>query len=450
LEARLIKIPEKAPDFSQITPEDFGRVFALMENEELRNLIRRANKNYLYWDKFKYRIPENLLNHRLAWFLLKLSRKNQLRFISSKDKESNPFNFWLPDQVQEDLHYLDSVAGGHISFGEPIINKDSQERYLVHSLMEEAISSSLLEGAATTREKARDMLLSGKKAESHADKMILNNYRTIRKLSSIKDEALSHELLNEIHETITQGTLKKADASGRFRNESDDPIDVIDEQGNTLFVPPLVGEIGERVDELIQFANADDEPGEFIHPIIKGVILHFLLGYIHPFVDGNGRTARAIFYWYMLKRGYWLIEYIPISRIFLKSPAQYTRAYLYSEIDDQDLTYFIVYNLKALRLGFRELKAYIARKQKKVKMMGDVFRGNPDLNARQTVLIQHALKHPGMEYNIQNHKNYYGVTYETARTDLLDLVERNFMEKIKRGNKFFFKLSKEIDKFLEK
>jgi len=180
------------------------------------------------------------------------------------------------------------------------------------------------------------------------------------------------------------------------------------------------------------------------------VILHFLLGYIHPFVDGNGRTARAIFYWYMLKRGYWLIEYIPISRIFLKSPAQYARAYLYSEIDDQDLTYFIVYNLKALRLGFRELKAYIARKQKKVRMIGDAFLGDPDLNTRQTILIQHALKHPGLEYNIQIHKNYYGVTYQTARTDLLDLVERQFMEKIKRGNKFFFKLSKEIDKFLEK
>lgn len=445
-----MKIPEKAPDFSQITPEEYKRFPDLINNEELRCLIRKANISYLYWDKFKYRVPEKLLNRRLAWFFLKLSRKNQLRFISSRDKENNSFNFWLPDPVQEDLHHLDSIAGGHISFGDPIINKDSQERYLVHSLMEEAISSSLLEGAATTREKARDMLLSGKKPASHADKMIFNNYLTIQKLNFIKDESLSRELLNEIHWTITQDTLKTPDASGRFRNESDDPIEVMDDQGNILFVPPPVSEVGERVDELIRFANADDEPGEFIHPIIKGVILHFLLGYIHPFVDGNGRTARAIFYWYMLKRGYWLIEYIPISRIFLKSNVQYARAYLYSEIDDQDLTYFIVYNLKALRLGFKELKAYIARKQRKVKLMDWAFRKNLDLNARQTTLIQHALRHPEMEYNIQNHKNYYGMAYQTARTDLLDLVEKKLMEKLKRGNKFSFKLSNEIDKFLEK
>jgi len=83
-------------------------------------------------------------------------------------------------------------------------------------------------------------------------------------------------------------------------------------------------------------------------------------------------------------------------------------------------------------------------------MTGDAFLESPGLNARQTVLIQHALRHPRMEYNIQNHKNYYVVTYQAARTDLLNLVERKFMKKIKRGNKFFFKLSKEIDKFLEK
>lgn len=445
-----MKIPEKAPYFDQITPEDFSKLFDLMGNEELRRLIRLANKDYLYWDKFKHRVPEKLLRGDLAWFLLKLGRKNQLRFITSRDKENEPFNFWLPDQAHEYLHYLDGVAGGHISFDEAIINKDSQERYLVRSLMEEAISSSLLEGAATTREKAKGMLLSGKKPESHADKMILNNYRAIKKMNSIKDEALSRERLHTIHRIITEDTLENPDASGRFRDEGDGPIVVTGDRGNALFVPPPVDEIEERIGDLIQFANRDDEPGEFIHPIIKGVILHFLLGYIHPFVDGNGRTARAVFYWYMLKRGYWMMEYIPISRVFLKSRMQYARAYLYSETDDRDLTYFIVYNLKAIRLGFKELQAYIAGKQKKVRMIGDAFLKNPDLNARQTTVIEHALRRPELEYNIQWHKNYHGVTYQTARTDLLDLVERRFMEKIKRGKKFFFKLHQDIDQFLEK
>lgn len=44
-----------------------------------------------------------------------------------------------------------------------------------------------------------------------------------------------------------------------------------------------------------------------------------MIAYMHPFVDGNGRTARALFYWYMLKSGYWLTEYLSISRVIAKS-----------------------------------------------------------------------------------------------------------------------------------
>ena len=62
--------------------------------------------------------------------------------------------------------------------------------------------------------------------------------------------------------------------------------------------------------------------GGFIHPMIRSIILHFWLAYDHPFVDGNGRTARALFYWSMLRHGYWLFEFISISQIILKGPDQ--------------------------------------------------------------------------------------------------------------------------------
>ena len=76
--------------------------------------------------------------------------------------------------------------------------------------------------------------------------------------------------------------------------------------------------------------------GVFIHPIVKGIIIHFLIAFIHPFVDGNGRTASAIFYWYMLRKGYWLTEYLSISRIISRSKRQYEKAYLYTECDGNE------------------------------------------------------------------------------------------------------------------
>ena len=58
-----------------------------------------------------------------------------------------------------------------------------------------------------------------------------------------------------------------------------------------------------------------------------------MLAFIHPFVDGNGRTARSLVYWYMMKKGYWLTEYLSISRIIYRNKAQYEKAFLYTEAD---------------------------------------------------------------------------------------------------------------------
>ncbi|MBI4384795.1 MAG: Fic family protein [Nitrospinae bacterium] len=441
-----MKALEKPPTVRNWEENNFQEAIQLFYSDKIKPLIREANKKYVYWDKFKYlKIPERV-DPRTAWFCLKMSRSIQTRPIPAKDKRGQPFNFWLPDQVMENLHFIDSFAGGQIALDEPVPNKELKEKYLMRSLIEEAISSSLLEGAATTRKKAKELLISGKKPVSHAEKMIFNNYTTVKKLSSFKDRPLSIELLNSIHRSITEGTLKDPETSGRFRTSDDEPIVVQDFQGNTLFEPPPAGEVEPMALALIEFANQNQVPGEFIHPVIKAIILHFWLAYIHPFVDGNGRTARALFYWHLLKNNYWLMEYLSISSIFLKAPVQYARSFLYSEIDDRDLTYFIVYNLRVIRTAIDNLKFYIARKQKEVRLFDENLRGYPELNSRQSALLKHACRHPNFFYSIKNHQIRHGVTYQTARTDLLDLAKKKLMEKIKKGKTFYFILSKNFER----
>ncbi|MCH8156353.1 MAG: Fic family protein [Nitrospinae bacterium] len=444
-----IKIPEKAPDISSMTLDDHKKIQSMMTDEVFGAVISQANKKYLYWDRFKYKVPKDLIDPRSAWFYLKQIRISQRKSIPIIDLQNRSFNYWLPSQVMQYLHQIDCFAGGQISLDDPIINRESKERYLINSLMEEAVSSGLLEGAATTQKQGKAMLLSGRKPKTKADRMIYNNYQTIRKLESVKNEPLSVELLNKIHREITDKTLEEQEACGRFRTEYDDPVQVKDDQGMVLFDPPAVQEINERIENLIQFTNSEKADDEFIHPVIKAIILHFLLAYIHPFVDGNGRVARALFYWFMLKKGYWMVEYLSISPILYKAPAQYARAFLYTENDDQDLTYFISYHLKVLDLAFKQLRAYIEKKQRKVKLFSDVFKTHLDLNPRQTMLLQHALRHSGHIYTIQNHKIYHGVTYQTARTDFLNLTKRKIMEKIKRGKTFYFTLRKDVEKFLD-
>ena len=159
--------------------------------------------------------------------------------------------------------------------------------------MEEAIASSLLEGAATTRTKAKKMLREGRKPRNNAEKMILNNYKAILKIRDMKEQKLSPKMLIHLQSILTDETLEDSSAVGRFRTIDDNVVVEEKSTHEILHTPPRTDLIKQRLEEICNFANERSKP--FIHPVVKAIILHFALGYLHPFADGNGRTAGAIF-----------------------------------------------------------------------------------------------------------------------------------------------------------
>lgn len=439
-----MKLPEPAPaDWQKIYYDNYLKFskFDLQTQMDFLTLASKANEDYDYWDKIKYyQLPETISSEFL-WAYLKSMRTQQAKPVLVLDKKGIPFKYWLPDSVQRDLYFIDMQSGGQILGDDYRIIDSEKERYWISSLMEEAIASSQLEGAAATREKAKEMLREGKKPQSTSEQMILNNYITIKNIKNLLDQNLSPELIKNIHTSIVQDTMANEDAIGRFR-KPEELIQVIDvNDGQVLFDPPPAEVISPQIEMICLFINNE---GEFVHPLVKAIILHFAIGYIHPFVDGNGRTARALFYWYMLKHKYWIFEFLSISRILLKAPGQYERAYLYTENDDQDLTYFIRYNLKAICLSLDSLKAYLKKRQQEIKESEQFVNKYPGLSLRQYELLRHAVIHPDATYNIKFVQNTYNVVYQTARADLLELEKRGFLEKKKIGKKFIFVPVKDI------
>ena len=330
-----------------------------------------------------------------------------------------------------------------------VVSGEDRDRYLVSSLIEEAITSSQLEGASTTREKARDMLRSGRQPRDRSERMVLNNYHAMDLIRRLKDERFTPERILELHSIVTDGTLDKPDAAGRFRR-SDERISVMDATHTVvLHAPPEAESLPERLTRLCNFAN--QEPGEepFVHPVIRAIIVHFMLGYDHPFVDGNGRTARALFYWSVARSGYWLMEYLSISRLLLKAPAQYARAYLHTETDENDATYFILHQLAIIQKAIAALHQYLDRKVREQRSAEHLLRqsaGMADqLNHRQVALLSHALRHPGHGYTVKSHERSHRVTTQTSRTDLLKLAELKLLEQRKRGRKFVFYAPLDLD-----
>jgi Fic family protein len=199
--------------------------------------------------------------------------------------------------------------------------------------------------------------------------------------------------------------------------------------------------------EFCDFANDREMEGEFIHPIIKGIILHFLIGYIHPFVDGNGRTARTIFYWYLIKRGYWLVEYMSISRIILKAKSQYARAYLHTEYDENDLTYFIIYNIKAMNVALEDLKKYIHKKTLEKRRMLSLLK-ETSLNERQLVVVKDILNDRDKYFLVKQIESRFRVSNQTARNDLTGLVKKGVLVERMSGKKSQFFAADDFDKIL--
>ena len=437
-----MKVPPTPPNMFTIFQELLAK-----KKDDARSLFEISgptdNKDrYLHWEKVQYLVPPKGFTAEELWASMKFARRGMYKTLPLLDKTNKPFLFATPDCALKALHWIDQNASGNIISKSPITNPHTRDTYLISSLIDEAISSSQLEGASTTRHVAKEMLRQGRPPSTVGEQMIYNNYLAMQFIRENKDDDLTPAMVFELHRIVTEGIISSPEGSGCFRTK-DDKVHVVDAtHSNILHTPPHADDLQARLETLCRFANEEDHP-YFLHPVIKGILLHFMLAYDHPFVDGNGRTARTLFYWAMSKQKYWIMEYLSISRIIKKAPIKYGKAYLYTETDENDTTYFLMHQLEVIVEAIEELKKYLSKKMKDISDTENFLEGTNrlqgELNYRQLNLLRHALKHPNATYKIQQHQKFHGTTYQTARTDMLKMSdELDLLIKRKVGKGFLF------------
>lgn len=392
---------------------------------------------YIHWTDLRFRTPPPGQTIESWWLSMVLARR----------AASRPLAF-LPDHAGEPLR-LSEIPSIHHSlrrFDSAMKQlTDSVRASAVHlygPLFEEAIASSQLEGANTTLQVARQLLRSGRQPTDKGERMIVNNLAALQwmKPHATAGVPLTLGMLLELHAIVTKGTLRDPADAGRVQLPGEDRVVVVDKgRGEIVYEPPPAEDLPDRLDALIGFANAAPDEDD-LHPALRAILLHFALAYAHPFVDGNGRVARALFFWSMLRAGYGLIEYLPISRVLLDAPGKYARAYEHVETDHGDVTYFVVHHLDVL-----ERSIALAREQQLNWRAAPEIEG---LNPRQTVVLTEARRDPALAISVEAHQRMHDVAYATARTDLLDLEERGFLAKQKRGRKFVFRPADDLEERL--
>ena len=426
--------PDVAPLLAKIAADDPQRLFEVFSNG--RPVDEKGR--YLHWDQMRHRKPPEGLTLQEWWARTAMSRLSQARALPFTGTNGSPFQFTNIDRIQQMVHRIDQQASGRIQTDEIVANVRSRNRYLVSSLVEEAISSSLLEGAATTRRVAKELLRTGREPRDTSERMIFNNYLAMRRAEEIagSGEPLAPDHVLELHGIVTEGTLDDESEAGRLQQPGEDRV-FVDWDGELLHRPPPAEELPGRLAQLCAFANGAVGDG-FLHPVVRAVLLHFWIGYDHPFADGNGRTARALFYWSMLRSGYWLAQYISISSILRKALREYVLSYLHTETDSNDVTYFVIHQLEVLELAIEELRAYLARRVSEISEVERLLRGVPDLNHRQLAVIGEALRDPDAYFTIAGHERVHRVAYQSARTDLLGLQSLGVLSRVQSGKKFEF------------
>jgi Fic family protein len=391
--------------------------------------------SYPHWDEIRRKAPPAGLTRGEWWLGIKLARSNGMRSIPLRGVDGEPFRYLLTDECLEVLHWIDQTGGGQILVSEGVTTNADRGRYIVNSLIEEAITSSLIEGAVATRRVAKEMLRTGRRPRDRSERMIANNYRAMTEISRFARQPLTPDLVNDLHRILTEGTLDDPDGAGRPQRPGDQRVRVFAPDGTVVHVPPPADELPDRMLALCEFANGGGEG--FTHPVIRAILLHLWLAYDHPYEDGNGRTARALFYWSMLSAGYWMFEYISISRIIYGAPAQYARAFQHTETDELDATYFVLHQQRVVRQAIDELLAHLRVKMREARETTALLREST-LNHRQVAMLSHALKHADAEYTAVSHSRSHRVTEQSARTDLQDLVDRGLLTRRLVGKKFVF------------
>lgn len=301
----------------------------------------RSN-DYLPWSLFHRIIPLNM-NAKRLWAVEQHIRQASAIRLNYSSEAGQQFHFNMTPKLQAFCHRFDMVcnAAAHKQFEMTCKNHgfDVEEFFLI-----EPAESARLSGASED-----DCSIAYSVQEDDMGAMTPGE-RIVSNSLFLFQEAVT----NSTRYPLSMGMLKKlnslaldADKSKLREKEMDNLA------GNTLVMPPRVARIPDRIEQLCHLINNDSA---FVHPLVKAAILHFALLYEYAFEDGNGRVARAMFYWSLVRSGYPVADQLCISEHIKAHAKKMQEVFFTVVLHDFDLTYFLEFTVDALEHQLQSLE----------------------------------------------------------------------------------------------
>jgi Fic family protein len=371
------------------------------------------------------------------WALVQLQRIGSATHLPFEGVSGASVRVVVTDPLRAALHRIDC----HQALLDAGLRKgDSDaETYARRAFIEEALASSRIEGADTMRAVGRELLRSGRRPRDRSERMIWNNFSALQSLDHWIHEPLTPQLLCSIQEVLTRETLDDPRDSGVLRQ--DDEVRVRDRlTAEIVHVPPPASELEKRVRKICDFANAPVQDESFLHPVIKAILLHYQIAYDHPFGDGNGRTARWVFMWYLVRQeAFWWCRFLPVSRMTERARRGYYQAFQNAADDGFDATYLVRQQVRCMELEMASLAELLGRRKLLYERARRRLRLEDEFNVRQLAVFDHSVRHSGAEFSQVGHAAYHGVTLMTAGRDLNGLAKLGFLSLSKQGRTILYR-----------
>ena len=388
----------------------------------MREIVEQYLKNYLPRREIIHRLPVSMPISRV-WPELQQARKEISEKLPLSAMDGSAFWWVLTDHILEESEKVIALARRELIFDRPEYQAAFEE-----AVLDEAVYSSVIEGAFTTRKEAQAFIWEGRTPKNKSEQMVKNNYEALTYVLENIDVPITKETIFQIYSLVTKDTLEEPAASDCYRSE---PVFVRSQRGEVVHTAPRAEQVPQMMDALVAFI-ADSE----LSPLIKACVAHFYFVYVHPFIDGNGRTARALSYMILLQAGYDFFRYFSISGVIAEERSKYYKAIKDVEDDGYDMTYFIDYSIGMLARTVKKMEDRLVNKVVMEERLNQLKTSGA--NDRLIAGAEWLLKSPNNSVTIKAWEKKFGVVTETARQDLFKLEEAGIVKRklVKRRYEF--------------
>ena len=381
-----------------------------------------------YLEKY---LPRRDIIHRLPvsmpissfWPELQMARREKSQALPLFSAEGKPFWWVLTQSISSQSEAVISLARRELVF-----EGAEYEEAFREAVLDEAAYSSIIEGAFTTKLEAREFIDNGRSPKNKSEQMVKNNYEALTYVLEHIDEPITEQTVFGIYALITKGTLAADVPTDAYRSQ---PVFVQSGRGEIVHTGPEAEKVPGMMTALLDFINNSELP-----PLLKACIAHFYFVYVHPFVDGNGRTARALSFMMLLQAGYDFFRYFSISGVIAGERAKYYKAIKDVEDDDFDMTYFIDYYTGMLARAVKAMEEQLVNKVALAQTLEGLRAAG--MSSRVVDGAEWILSGPNRSVTIKAWQKKFGVVLETARQDLFKLEKAGIVKRrlVKRQYEF--------------